>query len=344
MPRSRGQLVGAVKEPMEAFIAPMKPALVDKPPRAGDWSGEIKFDGYWSESLISSGVAVIRSSSGSDWTARFGKHLAAALRDLPAQTAIIQGEVVAEDERGIPDFGKLQTLLGGAGGHGRGRGGARAPGGPLRLWAFDLLYLEGWDLRRVRLADRRQALAELLAGAPPNLAFSETLQSEPEDLLARACEMGLEGVVLKRQDGFYREGPSRSWLKMTCKIRESFVLGGWIPAAGPGDRIGSVLLGQYDDAGRLRYMGKVGAGIDAAAAAQLARRLGKLGTASSPFRAGTMSPATLAAVRFVRPAAVAEVQVRGWTSAGKVRHGSFKALRDDREPRSITWSKRAAGG
>lgn len=163
------------------------------------------------------------------------------------------------------------------------------------------------------------------------LAYSETLPATGDELLALACRMGLEGVVSKRADSTYRSGAATAWIKSKCVARESFVIGGWLPASGPLDTVGSLLLGQMDH-GALRYVGRVGTGISGRAAAELAERLGQLRAGRSPFRAGEMSAGTRKAARYARPELVAEVEIRGWTGDGKVRHASFKALRADMAP------------
>lgn len=328
MSRARRARQTPVADPMPEFLPPMKPALVTKAPLKGEWLSELKWDGYWMEATVSEGNVVLRSSSGADWTQRFGRQIAAACSALQVSSAKLHGEVVLLAADGTNDFAGLHALL-------RARRPLARQTARLTAVIFDLLYLDGHDVTRAPQVERRRLLQKVMATAQPPLAFSETFDTNPEALFGLACEKGLEGVVLKRSEAVYQAGRASSWLKIKCVQEEPVVIGGWLPAAGPLSRVGALLVGKYDAAGRLHYIGRVGSGIGDAAAAELAERLSRRRAAGSPFRSGTMSGPTRRAARFVRPELVADIRVRGWTSDGKLRHPSYKSLRADKRPSAV---------
>jgi hypothetical protein len=184
-------LPGAKPAPFPGFVAPCHPALPEKAPSDARWIHEIKFDGYRTQAHTRHGKPAIYTRAGYDWTRRF-QPIADALAKLPATELILDGEAVVADSRGIPDFGLLHADL--------------AAGRKDRLiyYAFDLLYLDGFDLRGVRLADRKRVLAELLAGAVERILYAEHLEGSGAEIYQRACAMGLEGIVSKQQDTFVR--------------------------------------------------------------------------------------------------------------------------------------------
>lgn len=314
------------RDPMPEFVPRMEPKLVKEIPVKGDWRAEWKFDGYWMQAHVRDGAATLLSSSGANWTKRFGSQIAAGMASLPVSTAILDAEVILLTKEGAVDFDGLHAMM-------RSPWPARDQTARLTAVAFDLLYLDGEDLRRRPLVDRRRLLQELMTKARPPIEFSPTLDEDPAELLAAICGQGAEGIVLKQADSIRRPGPTDRWLKLKCVEEKAMVIGGWLPS-GPLNRIGALLVGQYDGS-RLRYLGRVGTGITDAAAAELAERLGRRAEKTSPFHAGTMSPKTRRAARFVRPELVADVAVRGWTADGKLRHSSYRSLRADKRPQSV---------
>jgi bifunctional non-homologous end joining protein LigD len=307
---------GAKKAAMPDFIPPQLATLKPQAPGGKGWLHEIKFDGYRLQAHVADGKARLLTRSGLDWTERFGDAVPDALAGLPAKAAVIDGEMVVEGPAGASDFSALQADLN------EGRSDRFA------FYAFDLLHLDGKDLRGARLTDRKAALATLLevAGAP--LYLSEHFDEEGEMVLRHACRLSLEGVVSKRENAPYRSGRSRDWIKSKCADRQEFVIGGYVPSSVSDDAIGSLALGVFED-GKLRHVGRVGTGFTRAVAEDLRARLGKLERKTSPFASG-LDSAARRDLRFVTPTLVAEVEFRAWTAEGRLRHASFRGLREDK--------------
>ena len=306
--------------PMPDFVEPMLAALAKQPPSGANWLHEIKFDGYRLEARIKNGQARLLTRAGLDWTEKFGP-LAAALKALPVREALIDGEAVVENGGGASDFSLLQADL------------SEGRTDRFRFYAFDLISLDGYDLRDVPLVKRKALLEKLLVGAQDPLRISQHFEENGELVLKHACRLGLEGVISKQRDSPYRSGRGRSWIKSKCSARQEFVVAGYVPSTAMRDAIGSLVLGVYEgDA--LRYVGRVGTGFSVAVAKALFARLEKMRIASSPF-ANRLSADEVRRVRFVRPELVAEVDFRAWTADKLLRHASFRALREDKPAREI---------
>jgi bifunctional non-homologous end joining protein LigD len=308
------------KRPMSAgypgFIPPTLATLRSAPPGGRDWLHELKFDGYRVQAHIRAGRVKLFTRSGLDWTVKFGKSLAAALAELMVRDAIIDGEVVAEGAGGVPDFSALQDAL------------ASGRTDRLNFYAFDLLYLEGLDLRQMPLIERKAALQALIEGAPAVLRFSAHFEEDGERLLRHVCQLGLEGVVSKRRDAPYRSGRGKDWIKCKCSNRQELVVTGYVLSTASNQAIGSLVLGHFQG-GELVHAGRVGTGFSNKVAADLFQRLDSMRVSKSPF-AKKLSAVDARHVRFVRPELVIEVEFRAWTAEGLVRHASFRGLRDDR--------------
>ncbi len=300
------------KAVLPAFRQPQLATLVDRPPTGNGWLHETKYDGYRALVAVADGKAVAYSRSGLDWTARFGG-VPAACAALPCASALIDGEVVALNPAGRPDFSTLQAAL--------------KDGGPLLYFAFDLLELDGADLADLPLVERKAKLAALLAAAPPPLHYSEHVRGGGEALFAALCGQGYEGVVAKRADGKSRPGRSGSWLKAKCTHRQEFVIGGW-SRSDKGRGFASLLLGVQEAEG-LRYAGRVGTGFDDRMLEELTAKLAVLKAERSPF-AGKLDAAARRGATFVCPVLVAEVAFAEFTADGSVRHASFLGLREDK--------------
>ena len=311
------------------FIEPCLPTLVHEVPKRGEWLHELKWDGYRLHVRIAGGKIALLTRRGHDWTHRFPL-IADAARSLPVQSAYIDGEAVVE-VRGKSDFAALEEAL------------LRGAAHKAVLYAFDLLFLDGVDLRRKPLIERKEALGALLSALPPHagLRHSEHLiTSQSDRLLKSACEMGLEGLVSKRVDLSYEPGRSERWLKVKCVERGDFVVAGYLPAKNAATAVGSLVLGAYEG-DRLAYVGRVGTGFTDRMARTLWELLNPLRRDDTPLW-GTLPPGsrTNEAI-WVEPNLVADVQFGGWGADGLIRHASFKGVREDKDPTEATMPSRS---
>jgi bifunctional non-homologous end joining protein LigD len=296
--------------------------LVDEPPEGDEWLHEIKFDGYRILARVSAGDVTLLTRNGLDWTARFPT-LAAELSGLEVDSALLDGEVVAEGPDGRSDFGALQRAL------------SESDDATLDYMVFDLLYVDGVDTRRLPLAERKARLADLLRSGLPSgsrlVRVSEHVAGHGATFYAEACRLGLEGVVSKRADAGYPGRRSRTWLKSKCVHRQEFVVGGYTDPAGSRAGFGALLLGVHDAGGDLRYAGKVGSGFTDDGLKRLATRLRALARVTPPFDGAVKERGT----HWVTPKLVAEVAFSGWTTDGRLRHPVFKGLREDKAASAV---------
>ncbi|MGN6666816.1 MAG: non-homologous end-joining DNA ligase, partial [Trinickia sp.] len=316
---------GAVKARLPQALKPQLATLVDEVPAGDDWLYELKFDGYRTLTRIDRADAKpvrIFTRSGLDWTHKF-KRQAHALAELDVETAWIDGEAVVLDAHGVPNFQALQNAF------------DANRQQDIVLFAFDLPYLNGYDLRDVPLVQRRALLRALLEGfGDEALRFSEDFALNAHDLLNSACEMALEGIVGKRRDSRYTSVRSGSWIKLRCRRRQEFVIGGYSEPSGSRTGFGALLLGVHDGNGDLRYAGRVGTGFDSATLRSIKKALDACETARSPF-AQPPHERSRTKVHWVRPELVAECNFSEWTSEGVVRQASFISLRSDKPAREI---------
>ena len=318
-PRQRNSGLSA---PLPDKVPVTLATLVDEPPEGEAWMHEIKFDGYRILTRVSEGDVTLLTRNGIDWTARFPT-LAAELKQLEIDGALLDGEVVAYGPDGISDFGGLQKAL------------SEHDDTKLTYMVFDLLYAGGEDLRPLPFAERKARLDDLLSagrrGASGLIRVSEHVAGHGASFYAEACRLGLEGVVSKRADGSYPGRRSRTWLKSKCGHRQEFVVGGYTDPSGSRPGFGALLLGVHEAAGDLRYAGKVGSGFSDAVLTRLAKRLRALARASSPFDGVVKERAA----HWVTPKLVAEVAFSGWTTDGRLRHPVFKGVREDKAASAV---------
>jgi len=309
---------------MPRFIAPQLATLVEGPPEGNDWLHEVKFDGYRAVTCIGDGRVAIRTRNGLDWTDKF-KPLVEPLSKLKCKNAVLDGEVAVADGSGHTSFGALQNAIS----EGKGRFG---------YYLFDILHLDGEDLRELPLRERKARLKKLLArsGLHNGLHYSTHIEGHGESAFKEACKHKLEGIVSKRADDIYHSGRTTSWLKSKCGIEQEFVVIGWRPSKKAGRPFSSILLGVREH-GQLRYAGRVGTGYTEARLGDLAEKFRRYARNSPPVEG--IPREIMRDARFLKPVLVAEVALRGWTRDGLVRQGSFKGLRSDKPARAVVREK-----
>jgi bifunctional non-homologous end joining protein LigD len=310
---------------MPSVLEPELATLADRPPEDADWLHEIKFDGYRVLCRIEGPDVRLTTRRGKDWTASFPTLCRAALR-IPVREALLDGEVVVFDDKGVSSFQALQNALG------RGRE------KEIVYCIFDLLYLDGRDLRALPLIERKEILADVLRKAPEVIRFTDHVEGKGRVFFERACELALEGVVSKRRDAPYRSGRSPDWLKTKCLDRQEFVVGGFTDPEGSRSGFGALVLGVHDPSGRLRYVGRVGTGFTDQTLGDLAARLKNLETDKTPFEKPPVGQAARG-VHWVQPKLVAEVAFSGWTDERVLRHSRFEGLREDKPAAEVILEK-----
>ena len=310
-----GAAASSAPTPFPSSIPLELATLVNVPPEGAEWVAEAKYDGYRLVLALEDGRVRALTRSGADWSDRFPSLLTAAAA-LPASSAIIDGEAVVFDAAGVTRFEALQTALG-------------THPERIAFAAFDLQYLNGFDLRDQPLVARKELLAALLAGqdAQPVLRYVDHVADGGRELFAAACSAGLEGVVCKRADSRYKAGRGRDWQKVKCRHTQELVVGGFTEGKGSRGDVGSLLVGTYDGS-RLVYAGRVGSGLDEPMLDALAKRLTAAKRATSPF-----DPAPAISGHeghWAEPVLVIEAAFREWTREGVLRQPVFLGVREDK--------------
>lgn len=301
--RKKPEAIGS-KAPFPGFIEPALATAMDRTPSGDRWIHEIKFDGYRVQVHLANEAVKVFTRRGHDWTHRF-KKVADDAWHIKASSAIIDGEVVVPAADGTTDFSVLQNEL-------KGRSTR------IVLVAFDLLYLNGRDLRKLPLIERKAQLKKIIAGS--NIQFSESFEVDGKEMFAHACKVGIEGVVSKVRDSVYSSGRGNNWVKKTCAQRETLTIAGFALDDGKWD---GMYLARKRGSDFI-YAGKVDHGFDEASTAELRRRLKPLVRKNQPYakRIGHKGI-------WVEPKLSAEIEYRAKSAEGKVRHPFYKGLRED---------------
>lgn len=307
-----------------AFIAPQLATLVDVAPPGNGWLHEIKYDGYRAIASIGGDRVVIRTRNGLDWTETFAP-LVEPLSQLNCQSAVLDGEITVADADGHSSFGALQNAI-------------SEGNGDFVYYVFDLLQLDGRDLRGLPLVERKDRLAALLPDGADDgpLIYSGHMTEDGDMVFANACDLKLEGIISKRAQDPYRSGRTKSWLKTKCGMEQEFVIIGWRPSDKKGRGFSSILLAVHEK-GRLRYCGRVGTGYSDAVIDDLATKFAALARRTPPV--SDVPPAIKRQARFVEPTLVAEIAFHGWTRDNMVRQGSFQGLREDKAAKAVTMER-----
>jgi bifunctional non-homologous end joining protein LigD len=293
-----------IKAPFPGFIAPALATAIGKVPSGERWIHEIKFDGYRVQVHLANTAVKVYTRRGNDWTKRF-KKIADDAWHISASSAIIDGEVVVPSADGTTDFSVLQNEL-------------KGTSDKIVLVAFDLLYLDGYDLRKLPLVERKAHLKKLIALT--DIQFSESFETDGRRIYQHACKAGLEGVVSKVRDSRYSSGRTNDWVKKTCAQRETLTIAGF---ALDGNDWDGIYLGRRKG-NDLIYAGKVDHGFDKTTAAELRKRLTPLIRKIQPYAKRIAHKGI-----WVEPQLLAEIEYRAKSAEGKVRHPFFKGLRED---------------
>ncbi len=314
--------LGAKKAPMPRSPSVELATLVAEEPDGDDWLHEIKLDGYRMLCRISGGSVRFISRNGHDWTSRF-TGLKEDAAKLPATDALIDGEVVVLDDEGRSSFQTMQNAF---------KGEVRSS---FYFYVFDLLYLNGFDLRPAPIEKRKAILQQLVSGDDDAIRYSDHVVGHGPATFREASRLGLERIISKRLSRPYVGGRGLDWVKVKASQQEEFVIGGFTKPSGSREEFGALLLGHYDPSGDLRYAGRVGTGFSATTLADVSARLNKLIAPESSFSDLSGRTGEARGVTWVKPKLVGQVSFSHWTEGGHLRHPVFLGLREDKPARQV---------
>lgn len=305
---------------MPHFVEPELCSLVEHAPAGENWVHEVKFDGYRSLARKENKKLQIFTRSGLDWTAKY-LAIAGALNKIKAKSFLIDGEIAWIDDKGRTQFDGLQNAL------------QNNLNDELVFYVFDLLYLNGKDLRDLPLIDRKKRLEKLIKPLKSTkIVFSQHQTADGDSVYKSACHLDLEGIISKNTSSRYSSGRGTDWVKTKCTHTQEFVIGGFSVQANK-KTIAALLLGEYTEDGTLKYVGRVGTGFNSQNLPLLIKRLSKLGSTKNPF---STKPSLAGSVQWVKPTLVANIEFGAWTSDHILRHAAFKGLREDKKAEAVT--------
>ena len=296
--------------------------MVSAIPEGEDWLFELKYDGYRIMAFVEGNSAKLLTRNGHDYTHRFGDVAASLIDWANGRAMVLDGEMVVTDPQGKTDFQALQSYL-------------KNPKGKSPTYIiFDLLALDGQDLRGQPLIERKQRLEGLMQTAPPNLYYSRHVQARGKESFASACQAGMEGIIGKRAGSVYSGSRNGDWVKLKCDKRQEFVIGGYTQSAKRARGISSLLLGVYEGE-RLVYVGRAGTGLNDANVKELTAKAQPLIRPEPPFEPAPKAKAD-ETITWLEPKLVAEIKFAEWTKENQLRQASYKGLRVDKDPTTIT--------